>query len=161
MRSRSYAVLLDALNRHCGKGQQKVTVEHVHVHSGGQAVVGMVVSRSTYFDGLSITISECPRTDQLRSDLGPAPRARSHRPPVPFSVRSEPSIGKPEGPSRLAGSDLSPPVPRCCGEQPGGDLCPGKSPRPEAQWGDSAMERQYRDRLRSRRLDLQRGLSHD
>jgi hypothetical protein len=30
--SRTYAVLLDALNRHRGKGQQKVTVEHVHVH---------------------------------------------------------------------------------------------------------------------------------
>jgi hypothetical protein len=30
------------LNRHRGKGQQKVTVEHVHVHSGGQAVVGLV-----------------------------------------------------------------------------------------------------------------------
>jgi hypothetical protein len=40
--SRTYAVLLEALNRHRGKGQQKVTVEHVHVHSGGQAVVGMV-----------------------------------------------------------------------------------------------------------------------
>jgi hypothetical protein len=40
--SRTYAVLLDALNRHRGKGQQKVTVEHVHVHAGGQAVVGMV-----------------------------------------------------------------------------------------------------------------------
>jgi hypothetical protein len=40
--SRTYAVLLDALNRHRGKGQQKVTVEHVHVHSGGQAVVGMI-----------------------------------------------------------------------------------------------------------------------
>ncbi len=40
--SRTYAVLLDALNRHRGKGQQKVTVEHIHVHSGGQAVVGMV-----------------------------------------------------------------------------------------------------------------------
>ena len=39
--SRTYAVLLDALNRHRGKGQQKVTVEHVHVHSGGQAVVGV------------------------------------------------------------------------------------------------------------------------
>ena len=38
--SRTYAVLLDALNRHRGKGQQKVTVEHVHVHAGGQAVVG-------------------------------------------------------------------------------------------------------------------------
>jgi hypothetical protein len=35
-------VLLDALNRHRGKGQQKVTVEHVHVHAGGQAVVGTV-----------------------------------------------------------------------------------------------------------------------
>ena len=36
--------LLDALNRHRGKGQQKVTVEHVHVHSGGQAIVGAVES---------------------------------------------------------------------------------------------------------------------
>jgi hypothetical protein len=43
--SRTYAVLLDALNRHRGKGQQKVTVEHVHVHAGGQAVVGTVETR--------------------------------------------------------------------------------------------------------------------
>ena len=40
--SRTFATLLEALNRHRGKGQQKVTVEHVHVHSGGQAVVGVV-----------------------------------------------------------------------------------------------------------------------
>src|ERR687887_1087934 len=40
--SRASAALIEALNRHRGKGQQKVTVEHVHVHSGGQAVVGMV-----------------------------------------------------------------------------------------------------------------------
>jgi hypothetical protein len=40
--SRTFATLLEALNRHRGKGQQKVTVEHVHVHSGGQAVVGLV-----------------------------------------------------------------------------------------------------------------------
>jgi hypothetical protein len=40
--SRTFALLLDALNRHRGKGQQKVTVEHVHVHSGAQAIVGMV-----------------------------------------------------------------------------------------------------------------------
>jgi hypothetical protein len=38
--SRTFVVLLDALNRHRGKGQQKVTVEHVHVHSGGQAPGG-------------------------------------------------------------------------------------------------------------------------
>jgi hypothetical protein len=42
--SRTYAMLLEALNRHRGKGQQKVTVEHVHVHAGGQAVVGMVAT---------------------------------------------------------------------------------------------------------------------
>lgn len=42
--SRTYAILLETLNRHRGKGQQKVTVEHVHVHPGGQAVVGMVES---------------------------------------------------------------------------------------------------------------------
>ena len=40
--SRTWATLLEALNRHRGKGQQKVTVEHVNVHSGGQAVVGIV-----------------------------------------------------------------------------------------------------------------------
>jgi hypothetical protein len=40
--SRTYTTLLEALNRHRGKGQQRVTVEHVHVHAGGQAVVGVV-----------------------------------------------------------------------------------------------------------------------
>ena len=40
--SRTWATLLEGLNKHRGKGQQKVTVEHVHVHSGGQAVVGAV-----------------------------------------------------------------------------------------------------------------------
>ena len=31
---------MEALNRYRGKGQQKMTVEHVHVHDGGQAMVG-------------------------------------------------------------------------------------------------------------------------
>jgi hypothetical protein len=39
---RSYATLVEALNRHRGKGQQRVTVEHVHVHQGGQVIVGTV-----------------------------------------------------------------------------------------------------------------------
>jgi len=43
--SRTYTTLLEALNRHRGKGQQKVTVEHVDVYAGGQAVVGMVETR--------------------------------------------------------------------------------------------------------------------
>ena len=40
--SRTYTMQMDALSRHRGKGQQRVTVEHVHVHAGGQAVVGAV-----------------------------------------------------------------------------------------------------------------------
>jgi hypothetical protein len=40
--SRTYAALVEALDRHRGKGQQHVKVEHVHVHQGGQAIVGAV-----------------------------------------------------------------------------------------------------------------------
>jgi hypothetical protein len=40
--SRTYAALLEALNRHRGKGQQVVRVEHVTVEAGGQAIVGAV-----------------------------------------------------------------------------------------------------------------------
>jgi hypothetical protein len=40
--SRTHATLLEALNRHRGNGAQRVTVEHVHVHEGGQAIVGNV-----------------------------------------------------------------------------------------------------------------------
>ena len=40
--SRTYAALTDALDRHRGKGQQRITVEHVNVHAGGRAIVGAV-----------------------------------------------------------------------------------------------------------------------
>ncbi len=35
-----YARQIETLNKHRGKGQQKVTVEHVNVEAGGQAMVG-------------------------------------------------------------------------------------------------------------------------
>ena len=40
--SRTFATLLEALNRHRNKGQQKMTVEHVHINQGGQAIIGTV-----------------------------------------------------------------------------------------------------------------------
>lgn len=40
--SRTHVTLLEALNRHRGKSQQTVRVEHVHIHDGGQAIVGNV-----------------------------------------------------------------------------------------------------------------------
>jgi hypothetical protein len=39
---RTYTMQIDALQRYRGKGQQKMTVEHVHIHAGGQAIVGNV-----------------------------------------------------------------------------------------------------------------------
>ncbi len=35
-----YSRQIEVLDKHRGKGQQKVTVEHVHVSAGGQAMVG-------------------------------------------------------------------------------------------------------------------------
>ena len=40
--SRTYVALLEGLDRHRGKGQQVVRVEHVTVQAGGQAIVGAV-----------------------------------------------------------------------------------------------------------------------
>lgn len=40
--SRTFITQLEALNKHRGKGTQKITVEHVTVNDGGQAIVGNV-----------------------------------------------------------------------------------------------------------------------
>jgi hypothetical protein len=39
---RTFSQQSEALNRHRGRGQQTVRVEHVHVNAGGQAIVGAV-----------------------------------------------------------------------------------------------------------------------
>ncbi|MGU3330503.1 hypothetical protein FV228_08900 [Methylobacterium sp. WL18] len=39
---RSFAAQLESLEKRRRGGEQKVTVEHVHVHAGGQAIVGTV-----------------------------------------------------------------------------------------------------------------------
>ncbi len=43
--ARTFACLVEALKRYRTGGEQKVTVKHVHVHQGGQAIVGNVSSR--------------------------------------------------------------------------------------------------------------------
>ena len=79
--SRTYAVLVDALNRHRGKGQQKVTVEHLHVHSGGQAVVGVVGPRGE---------------DRSKSEDQPHARQITHAPKP--AMRSKTRAGAGAGP---------------------------------------------------------------
>ncbi|MCK5516606.1 MAG: hypothetical protein KAI39_07010 [Desulfobulbaceae bacterium] len=40
--SRTFIAQMEALNKHRGKGKQKITVEHITVNEGGQAIVGNV-----------------------------------------------------------------------------------------------------------------------
>lgn len=68
--SRTFATLLEALNRHRGKGQQKVTVEHVHVHAGGQAVVGTIERPG---GGDQSKSEEQPHAKRIAPELGYAP----------------------------------------------------------------------------------------
>ena len=71
--SRTYATLVEALNRHRGKGEQKVTVEHVHVHSGGQAVVGLVATQPGQpGGGAASKIEEQPHAKQIAHAFEPA-----------------------------------------------------------------------------------------
>lgn len=39
---RVYNQQLEVLDKHRNKGKQKMTIEHVHVHKGGQTIVGNV-----------------------------------------------------------------------------------------------------------------------
>jgi hypothetical protein len=39
---RTYTAQVEALNRHRSKARQTMIVKHVHVHEGGQAIVGNV-----------------------------------------------------------------------------------------------------------------------
>jgi hypothetical protein len=71
--SRTYAALVEALNRHRGKGQQKVTVEHVHVHAGGQAVVGMVAAPGRPGGGDASKFEEQPHAKQIAGQIAHAP----------------------------------------------------------------------------------------
>jgi hypothetical protein len=71
--SRTHVLLVEALNRHRGKGQQKVTVEHVHVHSGGQAIVGNLNHPG---GGARFKSEEQPHAPQQLAH-GPQPEMRS------------------------------------------------------------------------------------
>ncbi len=88
--SRTYATLLEALNRHRGKGQQKVTVEHVHVHQGGQAVVGMVETRG---GGDRPKSEDQPHAKQIaHAPQPPMWGADKEREPVPITGDAKRSV---------------------------------------------------------------------
>ena len=96
--SRTYSSLLEALNRHRGKGQQKVTVEHVHVYEGGQAIVGNVEAPGGGFASKS---KELPHA--IAHTLGTPMRSPdTAREPVPVAGDAERPL--PDARRKIAGS---------------------------------------------------------
>jgi hypothetical protein len=112
---RTFTAQLEALQRYRGKGtEQKVTVEHVHVHAGGQAIVGAVTSGP----GAQAKIEEQAHAKEiahaperaLRSKdpvLDAVPIARDAERPVPDARREEPRGAEGE-PERLEARVLQP-----------------------------------------------------
>lgn len=93
--SRAFNELLTALDRKRGKnGQQKVTVEHVHIHSGGNAIVGNVeagaarggggVARKCQYEP-DASPARLANDIALGAVLPPVRSADAERPPVPVS----------------------------------------------------------------------------
>src|SRR5262249_24436488 len=72
-----------------GKGQQKVTVEHVQVHSGGQAIVGMV-------EGPALDNSPKPERQPNAKQIAHAPQPAMQSPnPEPEVVPSASDAERP------------------------------------------------------------------
>jgi hypothetical protein len=67
-----YARQVEALDKHRGKGQQKITVEHVTVKAGGQAIVGNVEAGAGVAAAASGAAS---RTERGALTYNPAPLA--------------------------------------------------------------------------------------
>lgn len=80
--SRTYSTLLEALDKHRGKGQQVVRVEHVTVQAGGQAIVGAV----TPGDGDAAKSGDRAHAQRLAHAPEPALRRPDpQRQPVPVT----------------------------------------------------------------------------
>jgi hypothetical protein len=73
-----YARQIDALNKHRGKGQQKVTVEYVNVEAGGQAVVG--------------NLETAPNSSKSNDHTADAPKAIAHTPGKTFEMDSRTQV---------------------------------------------------------------------
>ena len=85
---RTFAAQVEALNRHRGKGQQKVTVEHVHVHQGGQAIVGTVKHGGTGGEGVPPKTEEQPHAKAIAHAPGETlPRQDEKRDALPGASR--------------------------------------------------------------------------
>jgi hypothetical protein len=75
--TRTFAAQVEALKSYRSKGEQKMTVQHVHVAEGGQAIVGNVTSPA---EGVGVR----KKTEEQPHALGYAPRVA-----MPREVKTE------------------------------------------------------------------------
>jgi hypothetical protein len=87
--ARTFTLQMEALGRYRGKGQQKVTVEHVHVYPGGQAIVGIVEHQGG--GGGAEKLKEQPHALGYAPST-PMPRADTTREPVPVARDEKRSV---------------------------------------------------------------------
>lgn len=81
--SRTYATMVEALNRHRGKGEQKILVQHVNVEDGGQAIVGNVIRPEG--GGAAIESEEQPYAKQItHAPMQEMPSPYKEGQPVPI-----------------------------------------------------------------------------
>ena len=82
--TRTCVMIVDSIRRYRGKGKQQIRVEHVHVHEGGQAIVGLVngsEARARQGQGEP----DAARAIEHRPET-PMRRAHPEREPVPVAA---------------------------------------------------------------------------
>ena len=83
---RTFTAQLEALQRYRGKGEQKMTVEHVHVHAGGQAIVGEVKTGSRG-EGAPENLRNEPMPSIAHAPEPPMPSPHPQRQAMPVARR--------------------------------------------------------------------------
>jgi len=86
--SRTYAILLDALNRHRGKGQQAIRVEHVNVAPGAQAIVNSNIYQQG--GGMKAENEKQPHAQVTYAPGTPMPCQDQAREPLPVAAGEGP-----------------------------------------------------------------------
>jgi hypothetical protein len=86
--TRTFAAQMSALKEYRSKGEQKMTVQHVHVAEGGQAIVGNVsspapgVGANEKVGGQPHALAYAPGVEmprQIETERAPVPSARRSR----------------------------------------------------------------------------------
>jgi hypothetical protein len=84
--ARTFAAQVEALKRYRSGGEQKMTVQHVHVAEGGQAIVGNVSAPAGV--GANEKAKEQPHALGYAPGVEMPRQIEAERPPVPRALRS-------------------------------------------------------------------------